>query len=111
MEHENNNDYFPFISGNDPNTIDYYIEKLIGCNQALIPIRDKRECFNEAKYNARNKEMLCIYMLLDNIQSMIADIKATNTSFKFTTEEGKRAIDEVIPDFLLKQKREEWEES
>lgn len=94
------NDFLlPIHSGEDPNTIDFYIKRLMNCSDALIAIKERRECFNQAHYEARNKDMLVIYMLLDTIEELIKDIRKNN-SFRQTTNDGMRAIMEILPDYV-----------
>ena len=99
--------YLPMFTANDPNSIEYYLKRLMDCSDALIAIKERRECFIEAQYNASNKEMLCIYMLLDTIEEMIKDMRKDNKCFKPTTGEGMRAIFEVLPDYVLAEVIEE----
>ena len=96
----------PINSGKDPNTIDYYIKRLMDCSDALILINERRECFLNAQYEAKTKEMLCIYMLMDTIAEMIKDLRKENKCFKNTTNEGMRAIMEILPDYAASELNE-----
>ena len=94
------NDFFmPVHSGEDPNTIDFYIKRLMDCSDALITIKERRECFTQAQYEARNKDMLVIYMLLDTIENLIKDMKKEQ-AFRQTSAQGLRAIMEILPDYV-----------
>ena len=93
----------PGISAEDPNEIEYYIKRLMDCSDVLIAIRERKDCFLNAKYEARNKDMLVIYMMLDCIQELVTEIRADNTSFKSTTEDGRRAIFEVLPEYAISE--------
>jgi len=92
------NIFLPLISGEDPNTIDFYIKRLIACSDALTAIQERYPCFEVAQYEARNKEMLCIYALLEMIQGQITDIKQTQ-AFRQPSGQSLRALVEVMPEF------------
>ena len=86
-------------STEDPNTIDFYIKRLMDCSDALIAIKERRECFTQAHYEARNKDMLVIYMLLDNIHDLIEDMKKEQV-FRQSSDLGYKAIMEILPDYV-----------
>ena len=92
------NIFLPLISGEDPYTIDFYIKRLIACSDALNAIQERYPCFDAAQYEARNKEMLCIYALLEMIQGQIRDIKQTQ-AFRQPSGQSLRALTEVLPEF------------
>ena len=94
---------FPIIADADPNNIDFYISRLMACSDALIAINERRPEFTEAQYEARTKEMLCVYMLMDMIEGLIKDMRSTNKCFKHTTEEGRRAVMEILPDYITSE--------
>ena len=97
---------YPIQSGEDPNTIDYYIKRLMDCSDALVVINERRECFLNAQYEAKTKEMLCIYMLMDAIAEMITTMRKENKCFRNTTNEGMRAIMELLPDYVAAENNE-----
>lgn len=92
----------PLIDGTDPRTIEYYIKTLMNCTDALIAIKEHHPAFREAQYEARNKDMLCIYMLLDALQDLISDMKKEN-AFRQNTEEGMKAVMEILPEYVISE--------
>jgi len=113
MENEtngNNNDklnYLPMLAADDPNSIESYIKKGMDFADVLVAMKERQPCFIEAQYNASNKEMLCLYMLLDTIEELIHEMRKDNKCFKQTTKEGLRAIFEVLPDYVVAELIEE----
>lgn len=92
----------PLAPCNDPGSIEFYIKALMNCNDALIAIKEHNPAFRAAQYEARNKDMLCIYMMLDSLQNLIDEIKA-GKAFHQTIDEGLRAVNEVLPEYVISE--------
>jgi len=92
----------PLIDGSDPSTIEYYIQCLMNCSDALLAIKQKQPCFVEAQYEARNKDMLCIYMMLDSIHDLIEELRESN-AFRQSRGDGLRAVMEVLPEYAISE--------
>lgn len=80
----------------DPRSIDFYIKRLAACSEALQAMKYRSEDFNEALYQAKHKEVLCIYMFLDVISGQIESMRRRKV-FNEEDDTGMRALLEIVP--------------
>ena len=96
---ENNHERLMYEEANDATEMKYYLIRLSAAMDCLLAIYNKKNDFRIARFESQYKEMLTLYLLLDDIEQIIKDMRAKRLLLN-TTKEASRAALEVLPGYL-----------
>ena len=92
--------FMPLNEGEDPREIEFYIKRLVFCADALTAMRERYSCFEEAQYEARNKDLLCLSLLLDTVEGIIKDIR-NEQALRQPSGQRLKALIDVLPPYVV----------